>query len=181
MKKLLFWNLLILVFGIFNMAFQSANQPVNTVNSANNSTQNTKPPTSSAGGAVSENTAANTKSANSDANKSGSKDSSTEDSKDKVEKRCGWFSNPTPANAWLDDKDGTWIISVQGGYEAKGDLPDIPDDQWVKTNVGSYGYGCACMKVTVDFKARRILKIVEATAKPLSACRKDPALKEPKD
>jgi hypothetical protein len=23
-----------------------------------------------------------------------------------AEKRCGWFQNPTPANAWLTDKDG---------------------------------------------------------------------------
>ena len=39
---------------------------------------------------------------------------------EKVETRCGWFSNPTPANASLYDSQREWIISVQGGYEAEG-------------------------------------------------------------
>ena len=30
----------------------------------------------------------------------------------KPETRCGWFSNPTPANAWLTDKNGEWLFSV---------------------------------------------------------------------
>jgi hypothetical protein len=98
---------------------------------------------------------------------------------EKFENRCGWFENPTPGNAWLVDKDGEWLIGTQGGYQAEGDWADFSDDQWVKTNI-NYGYGCACMKVTVDSKNRRILKISSATAKPLSACRNDPALKEPK-
>ncbi len=33
----------------------------------------------------------------------------------KVERRCGWFENPTPANATLTDRDGTWEIASQGG------------------------------------------------------------------
>jgi len=32
------------------------------------------------------------------------------------ETRCGWFSNPTPANAWLWDREAEWIIGVQGGF-----------------------------------------------------------------
>ncbi|HEX8370593.1 MAG TPA: DUF4087 domain-containing protein [Pyrinomonadaceae bacterium] len=96
----------------------------------------------------------------------------------KFENRCGWFSNPTPANASLEDKDGEWIISVQGGYQAEGDYPEFEDDKWVKTN-GNYGYGCACMKVKVDYKTHRVLEIASAKVKPLAACRKDPALKEP--
>lgn len=100
------------------------------------------------------------------------------DSSGKVENRCGWFSNPTPANMWLEDKDGEWLIGAQGGYQAEGDTPEFDDDQWVKTNI-NYGYGCACLRVTVDRKEMRILKIVSATAKPLSACRNDKALKEP--
>lgn len=96
----------------------------------------------------------------------------------KFENRCGWFINPTPANASLEDRDGEWIIGVQGGYQAEGDYPEFDDDNWVKTNV-NYGYGCACMRVKVDFKTHRVLEIASATAKPLAACRKDPALKEP--
>lgn len=92
------------------------------------------------------------------------------------ETRCGWFENPTPANAWLTDRDGEWIISVQGGYQADGDWPDFKKSQWVKTNI-NYGHGCACMKVTTDRAEMRILKIISATAKPLSTCRKDKALK----
>jgi uncharacterized protein DUF4087 len=96
---------------------------------------------------------------------------------DKVETRCGWFSNPTPANASLYDSQREWIISVQGGYEAEGDWPDIPRKQWVKTNV-HYGYGCACMRVTVDAEASKVTKIVSSSARPLSACRRDRALKK---
>ncbi|MCZ8486886.1 DUF4087 domain-containing protein [Vibrio lentus] len=29
------------------------------------------------------------------------------------ETRCGWLENPSPANMWLIDRDGTWNISVQ--------------------------------------------------------------------
>lgn len=97
----------------------------------------------------------------------------------KAETRCGWFSNPTPANAWLTDKDGEWLISAQGGYQAEGDWADFKPNQWVKTNV-NYGYGCTCMNVTTDKKKRRILTIESAIARPLSACRKDKKLKEPK-
>jgi hypothetical protein len=38
---------------------------------------------------------------------------------EKVETRCGWFSNPTPANASLYDAQREWIISVQGGMKRK--------------------------------------------------------------
>ena len=97
----------------------------------------------------------------------------------KPETRCGWFSNPTPANAWLDDRDGQWIIAVQGGYQAEGDWASFKANQWVKTN-GNYGYGCTCMNVTTNKKSGRILTIRSATARPLSACRKDKRLKEPR-
>ncbi len=92
------------------------------------------------------------------------------------ETRCGWFVNPTPANAWLIDADREWTISVQGGYQAEGDWPNFTKSQWVKTNV-NYGYGCACMKVTVNKTDDKIVRIFSAFAKPLSACRKDKALK----
>lgn len=94
--------------------------------------------------------------------------------------RCGWFSNPTPANAWLNDRDGEWIIAVQGGFQAEGDWPDFKPSQWVKTN-GEHGYGCACMNVIANRSEMHILKILKAWPRPLSACRKDKSLKEPKD
>ena len=96
----------------------------------------------------------------------------------KPETRCGWFSNPTPANAWLNDSQGEWTISIQGGYQAEGDYPNFKPSQWVETN-GPHGYGCACMKVTTDKSEMKILKIFSATARPLSACRKDKRLKKP--
>lgn len=94
------------------------------------------------------------------------------------EKRCGWFENPTPGNAWLRDRDGEWIIGVQGGYQAVGDWPAFKDNQWVETNV-HYGYGCACMNVATDRRNRRILRIENAFARPLTACRKDKRLRKP--
>ncbi len=103
----------------------------------------------------------------------------TLESEAKPEVRCGWFSNPTPANAWLRDKDGEWLVGEQGGYQADGDWADFKPNQWVETN-GNYGYGCTCMTVTTDKKKQRILTIIKAAARPLSACRKDKKLKEPK-
>ncbi|MGH9760842.1 MAG: DUF4087 domain-containing protein [Blastocatellia bacterium] len=98
----------------------------------------------------------------------------------RFETRCGWFSNPTPGNASLYDKDGEWIIGVQGGHQAEGDWPTFKSNQWVRTN-GSYGYGCACLRVRVDHDSHEVLEIKSSYARPLSACRKDPALKEPKE
>lgn len=92
-----------------------------------------------------------------------------------TETRCGWFENPTPGNAWLIDRHGEWTVGLQGGYQAEGDWPSFSNSQWVKTNV-HYGYGCACMKVVADHASKRILKIVSAKAKPLSACHSDTSL-----
>ena len=49
------------------------------------------------------------------------------------ETRCGWFSNPTPANIWLYDREGEWTIGVQGGYQVEKDWdwPDFKRGQWV--------------------------------------------------
>ncbi|MGN2248023.1 DUF4087 domain-containing protein [Frateuria sp. GZRR35] len=96
----------------------------------------------------------------------------------KPQTRCGWFDNPTPGNAWLHDRDGEWTIAIQGDYEAQGDWPQFKDSQWVPVG-WSHGYGCACMKAVVDTKTQRIVSILSAHARPLSVCRKDPALKEP--
>ena len=96
---------------------------------------------------------------------------------EKAEVRCGWFSNPTPANASLHDRDDEWIIGVQGGYQAEGDWPEFSPKEWVETNV-HYGYGCACLRVQVDQSTKRVIKIESARARPLSVCRRDRALKK---
>jgi Protein of unknown function (DUF4087) len=93
--------------------------------------------------------------------------------------RCGWFENPTPANAWFTDRDGEWIVGVQGGPQAEGDWPEFPRYRWVRTN-GSYGYGCACMTVEADAATGQVSRIVASRSRPLSRCRADRALKEPK-
>jgi hypothetical protein len=106
-------------------------------------------------------------------------DSPDTDDNGKIENRCGWYSNPTPGNHWIEDRDGEWIIGVQGGSQAEGDYPpEFSDAQWVNTN-GNYGYGCACLRVTVNRREKQIIKVFSASARPLSACRNDPALTEP--
>ncbi|HEX5037385.1 MAG TPA: DUF4087 domain-containing protein [bacterium] len=99
---------------------------------------------------------------------------------DGFENRCGWIGNPTPANWDLIDKDGDWIISVQGGYEAQGmdTMPDYSEKKvyWKETN-GHYGYGCGCLLVKVDRKEKKILEIKGGPALPLSKCRSDPKIK----
>jgi len=92
------------------------------------------------------------------------------------ETRCGWFSNPTPGNASLHDRDGEWIIGVQGGYQAEGDWPDFAPKQWVETNV-HYGYGCACLRLRVNPKTHEVIEIESARARPLATCRRDRSLK----
>lgn len=98
---------------------------------------------------------------------------------DKVERRCGWFEYPSPANATLTDRHGTWTIGTQGGYQAQGDWPPhFPEGQWISTN-GEYGYGCSCFTASVDPDSRRLNHLSKASARPLDACHNDPALQEP--
>jgi hypothetical protein len=92
--------------------------------------------------------------------------------------RCGWFVNPTPGNASLIDRDGEWIVGVQGGHQADGDWPEFADDQWISTN-RNYGYGCACMRVVADPKSHEIQKILKASVRPIKACRLDRTLGKP--
>lgn len=95
------------------------------------------------------------------------------------ETRCGWFSNPTPGNVWLNDRNGEWIIGVQGGYQTEGDWdwPAFKKGQWIRTN-GNYGYGCACLQMRVDKGTNHVLEINGARPRPLAACRKEPSLKK---
>lgn len=96
-----------------------------------------------------------------------------------AEKRCGWLSNPTPANWWLNDRDGEWTLSVQGrgGVPGFDDIPDMSTKGWVVTNGSSYGYGCACIDMDVDRAKKEVIRMRRATPMPLAACRKDPALR----
>jgi Protein of unknown function (DUF4087) len=92
--------------------------------------------------------------------------------------RCGWFDNSSPQNASLTDRDGEWVISQQGGHSAQGTWPPkFAKGQWVSAGSGSYGYGCACMKVTVDREQQLVLSIMSSQAKPLAVCRRDRQLK----
>ncbi len=93
--------------------------------------------------------------------------------------RCGWFENPTPANAWLTDRDGEWTIAVQGGHQAEGAWPRFTRARWVRTN-GNYGHGCACLKLVADTSERVVTRIVQASSRPLQSCRRDRRLREPK-
>ncbi len=90
-----------------------------------------------------------------------------------VETRCGWLHNPTSRNWYLIDRDGSWIISTQGGYEAQG-MDNLPtnEKEYVKTN-GYYGYGCACMDVVTDSTRLRISEIRGGESLPLSTCRQE--------
>src|SRR5687768_122741 len=76
------------------------------------------------------------------------------------ETRCGWLVNPTPGNMWLFDRDAQWVIGTQGGYQMEGDwdIPNFNRRQWIQTNVGSYGYGCACLRARVNKKTREVIE-----------------------
>ena len=93
--------------------------------------------------------------------------------------RCGWFDNPTPGNFWLVDRDGSWEVGVQGGYQAKG-LDRIPDfgTHWQITNAGSHGYGCACLRAKVDVPHGRVLTIEHLSVLSLRQCRRDAHLNQ---
>ena len=79
--------------------------------------------------------------------------------------RCGWWQNPTPGNAWLNDRHGRWTVGSQGGAQAEGDWPSFTEAQWVR--------------VVADAHTQRVTHILSATAKPLAACRQDRHLREP--
>jgi hypothetical protein len=96
----------------------------------------------------------------------------------RTQTRCGWFDNPTPGNASLFDREGEWVIGIQGGHQAEGDWPEFSGAQWVESN-GHHGHGCACLDVVASVRTHEIVRITAARAKALGTCRKDHALKEP--
>ena len=100
-----------------------------------------------------------------------------------AETRCGWFTNPTPANVFLDDADGGWTLSAQG----RGGVPGFDDawasegspQEWVMMSPAGYGYGCAC--VEGDFGpvgSQEVREVRRYWHRPLAACAEDPALEE---
>lgn len=97
----------------------------------------------------------------------------------KGQRRCGWLSNPTPANWWLTDSQGQWILGTQGADQAPGmdEMPDMSIAGWVETN-GHYGYGCACMTITADGDGR-VTRIANAQPRPLKQCQADRKLPKP--
>lgn len=96
-----------------------------------------------------------------------------------AETRCGWIENPTPANFFLADADGTWILSSQGSPAPPGmDLvPDLTTHEFVVTN-GSHGYACGCLDAMFD-KDKRATRIESIRQSPLATCRKDGRLPKP--
>jgi hypothetical protein len=94
-------------------------------------------------------------------------------------RRCGWLANPTPANWWLTDRDGEWVLGTQGGDQAPGmdEMPDMSTAGWVETN-GHYGYGCACVTITADGEGK-VTRIADATPRPLKQCQADRKLPKP--
>ena len=95
-----------------------------------------------------------------------------------VETRCGWIINPTPSNDSLLDGQGSWAINQQGGHQAKGALPRLPESKEYSPNSG-YGYGCGCLKIERPKNSQTITRIISGKGKPLAVCRKDPKLPSP--
>lgn len=98
-----------------------------------------------------------------------------------AENRCGWIQNPTPGNLWLDDSQGSWLLSAQGSDdEALGmeNISDFSERDFVRTN-GNYGYACACMKVETDSAAKRIVAVYSFKQLALAKCEKDARLPSP--
>ena len=61
-----------------------------------------------------------------------------------AERRCGWISNPTPANYWLSDRDGEWTIMGRGlGGNVRHDGARLGQDQrqlrlWLRLHDGAH-------------------------------------------
>ncbi|NJM82228.1 MAG: DUF4087 domain-containing protein [Tabrizicola sp.] len=100
-------------------------------------------------------------------------------------RRCGWFHNPTPANLQLRDADGRWWVQMQGspaapGFEPAYERANGGAQEWVRENVGDYGYGCACIDGEFGpVGSTDVLSVKRFTPLPLATCRQDPALPAP--
>ncbi len=92
---------------------------------------------------------------------------------------CGWLENPSPANMWLIDRDGSWDISVQGTSNALDDKSmellyqaTANENEFVRTN-RNYGFSCACLTVDVDEEQNSITTIYKSKQLPLKQCLED--------
>ncbi|ELB2798411.1 DUF4087 domain-containing protein [Vibrio alginolyticus] len=95
------------------------------------------------------------------------------------ETRCGWLENPSPANMWLIDRDGSWDVSVQGTSNALDDKSmellyqaTANENEFVRTN-RNYGFSCACLTVDVDEEQNSITTIYKSKQLPLKQCLED--------
>ncbi|MHA2710217.1 DUF4087 domain-containing protein [Vibrio owensii] len=100
------------------------------------------------------------------------------------ETRCGWLENPSPANMWLIDRDGTWNILFQGTpsvlneesmellYQAIAN-----ENEFVRTN-RSHGFSCACLTVDADKGTNSITAIYKSKQLPLKQCLEDISITE---
>lgn len=100
-----------------------------------------------------------------------------------AERRCGWYSSPTPGNLVLTDSDGDWWIQMQGRSDPKAidNVPAFDKRQFVETNVpgSGHGYGCACMTVVTNAKQQKITRVISGEILPLVRCPNDRSLPSP--
>jgi hypothetical protein len=101
-----------------------------------------------------------------------------------LERRCGWISNPTPGNWFLLDSAGSWMMSAQGGRQARGfdTIPDLSQRDYLPNRANpNRGYACACMDVTTNRNPRDkwILSLRNFKQLPINQCRRDRALPRP--
>jgi hypothetical protein len=103
-----------------------------------------------------------------------------------AETRCGWYHNPTPGNVMLEDADGQWWLSRQGGapvpgfdaaYTARFDNRLRLDYAGAVTQ--RYGFSCACAEGRFDANRppyETVLSISSLREIPLDRCEGDPKL-----
>lgn len=106
-----------------------------------------------------------------------------------TETRCGWYHNPTPANVLLEDADGQWWFSRQGGPSVPGfeDAYTTAFDNRVRIDYAGkvtqrYGYSCACAVGVFDASRdphENTLSISRLTEIPMHRCQQDPNLPSP--
>jgi hypothetical protein len=96
--------------------------------------------------------------------------------------RCGWLDNPTPANVWLVDKEGQWVISTQGLENSLSDQSmDLVyqafknERQYVRTN-GNHGFSCACLTLETDKSDHSVTHVSESKQLDLKRCLEDTAI-----
>ena len=94
----------------------------------------------------------------------------------KPELRCGWWWS-TPGETSISDRDGSWTIRQQGGYEAKelkGASIEIKDHslKYYQPIQGSQARACVCLKADFDPKTHRAQNLAKLTQKKIVDCEK---------